>query len=170
MRVSALLAAALVGAVAAPAAAQMVMPTRKPGYWDQTMVMPGPQGTTMKSQFCTDAAVEKSISVFGQQTAQASCSKNNVRRTPTGFAFESTCTFGKSTTTTVGTATGDFSKAYTVSMVTKSNPPLAPGMAETKMSIQAKWLGACPTGRKPGDMVMPGGMVVNMAKMGRPGR
>jgi hypothetical protein len=28
-----------------------------------------------------------------------------------------------------------------------------------------KYLGACPAGRKPGDVVMPGGMVMNMAAM-----
>jgi len=170
MRASTLLIASLAAAVAVPAMAQIVPPTRKAGYWEQVMTMGGPKPMTMKSQLCTDAAMEKTINAFGQNASQSMCSKNSFRKTPTGYAFESTCKTGNSVTTSTGTATGDFAKGYTVNMVSKSTPPITPGQAESRMTIQAKWLGPCPAGRKAGDMVMPGGMVVNMANMGRPGR
>jgi hypothetical protein len=168
MRVPSLVIAAAAAAVALPAAAQTAAPQRKPGFWEQTMTMAG--GRSMKSQMCTDAAVEKSMSAFGQNMSQSTCSKNQIRKTPTGFAFDSTCKIGNSVTTSSGVATGDFNSAYVVEVTSRSTPPMVPGQGETHMKIAAKWLGPCPAGRKPGDMVMPNGMVVNMANMGRPGR
>ena len=167
MRASTLLIAAVAAGFALPALAQIATPTRKAGYWDQTMVMAGNHPTTMKTQFCTDANVEKSISAFGQGASQSMCSKNVIRKTLTGYAFESTCKVGNGTSVSSGTATGDFNTGYTVNMVSKTTPPPAPGMGETKMTITAKWVGPCPAGKKPGDMVMPGGMTVNIANVGK---
>jgi hypothetical protein len=168
MRVSTLVIMAAAATVALPAAAQIAAPQRKPGFWEQTMTMTG--GRAMKSQICTDAAVEKSMSAFGQNMAQSTCSKNQIRKTPTGFAFDSTCKVGSSVVNSTGTATGDFNSAYVVDVSSKSTPPMVPGKGETHMKIAAKWLGPCPAGRKAGDMVMPGGMVVNIANMSRPAR
>jgi hypothetical protein len=50
-------------------------------------------------------------------------------------------------------------------------PGAAPG-GETKMTIVAKYLGACQAGQKPGDIMMSNGMkmnVLDMPKMGPPG-
>jgi hypothetical protein len=169
VRISTLvIAATTTAAIALPAAAQFVAPQRKPGYWEQTITITG--GQTMKSQICTDASVEKSMSVFGQNMAQSTCSKNQIRKTVTGYAFESSCKMGKSVTNSTGVVTGNFNSAYVVDLTSRSTPPMVPGQSETHMKIAAKLLGPCPAGRKPGDMVMPGGMVVNMANMGRPGR
>jgi hypothetical protein len=43
---------------------------------------------------------------------------------------------------------------------------------QTKMTIEAKYLGGCQAGQKPGDIVMSNGMkmnVLDMQKMGAPG-
>ena len=56
--------------------------------------------------------------------------------------------------------------------ITNSGGPSIPGMApggETKMTIEAKYLGACQAGQKPGDIIMANGMkmnVLDMPKMG----
>ena len=170
MRASSFVFAGLAGgaalAIAAAALAQsMTVPARKPGFWEQTMTMETGRGMTMKSQFCTDASVEKKMSVLGQNMAGSSCSQANMRKTPGGFAFDSTCNIAGRTTTSSGVLTGDFQSGYRIDTVSKSSPPIA-GAGETKMHIEAKWVGPCPAGRKPGDMVMPGGMVVNVANMG----
>ncbi|MEO6340322.1 MAG: DUF3617 family protein [Caulobacteraceae bacterium] len=171
MRASSLLFAVLAGgagvAVAAAALAQsMAMPTRKPGFWDQTMTMETGRGMTMKSQFCTDASVEKKMSVLGQNMAGSSCRQTSMRKTATGFAFDSTCSMAGRTTTSSGVVSGDFQNGYRIDTVSKSSPPLKGTSGESKMHIEAKWLGPCPAGRKPGDMVMPGGMVMNISTMG----
>ena len=36
---------------------------------------------------------------------------------------------------------------------------------ETAMTVEAKWLGPCKPGQKPGDIVMPGGFKLNVTDM-----
>ena len=60
-------------------------------------------------------------------------------------------------------ATGDFNSAYSVKTTAKSSGGnLPPEMVTT---IQAKWLSACKADQKPGDIVMPGGMKMNITDM-----
>jgi hypothetical protein len=60
-------------------------------------------------------------------------------------------------------ATGDFNSAYTVKTTAKSTGGnLPPDMVTT---IQAKWISACKADQKPGDIVMPGGMKMNISDM-----
>ena len=46
-------------------------------------------------------------------------------------------------------------------MLIRYDPPQH-GMKEMKMSQDARWLGACKAGQKPGDVMMPGGPKMNM--------
>ena len=48
-------------------------------------------------------------------------------------------------------------------------PGTAPG-AETHMTIEAKWLGACEAGQKPGDVMMSNGMKMNVLDLPKTGR
>ena len=58
--------------------------------------------------------------------------------------------------------TGDFNSAYTVKTTSHSEggPSGLPRDATT--TIEAKWLGACKPDQKPGDIVMPGGIKINV--------
>jgi hypothetical protein len=58
------------------------------------------------------------------------------------------------TIATSGTARGDLSSSYHMESVTRMTPAPAPQLAETHMTIDAKWLGPCPAGKKPGDVVI----------------
>ena len=72
---------------------------------------------------------------------------------------ESVCQMEGTTATSRGVFSGDFTSAYKGEMVTKFSPPLH-GMAESKMSFQARLTGPCAPGQKPGDVAvdgMPGG-------------
>ena len=89
------------------------------------------------------------------------------------MTFDTVCKLGAATTTTKGTITGSFDSAYTMKITTKTagGPPI-PGMApggETKMTVEAKHLGACQTGQKPGDIIMPNGMKMNVLEMPKMG-
>jgi len=46
---------------------------------------------------------------------------------------------------------------------TASGPAVIKGDHET--TIEAKWLGACKANQKPGDIVMPGGLKINLHDM-----
>jgi len=126
------------------------------------MNIPGHRIVTM--HYCTDMATEKKFSAFGQTANPGMCSKREMHRTPAGMTFESVCTIGGRTMTTTGVATGDFQTHFHIHTSIHA-APAAPGMAGQTVDIEGKWLGACPPGRKPGDMVMDGGVVMNMGAM-----
>lgn len=76
--------------------------------------------------------------------------------------IHSVCKVEGSTATTDGVFEGSFDTNYKGTMKTRFNPPLQ-GMAESNMTQQARWLGPCKPGQKPGDVIMPnmGGFNVN---------
>ncbi len=145
------------------ARAQMFKPPiRRAGYWQTTMNM-GPR--TMTTAMCTDETLEKSMTVMGQGVTEKDCPQHDYHPIPGGWAFNSTCTIAGRTDVSSGTVTGDMQTNYHMEMTTHpSNGP------ERHMTMDVKWLGPCPAGRVPGDMVMPGGMVMNMSKMAQMGR
>lgn len=159
----ALVAVSLV-CLAVPASAQIAAPQRRAGYWEQTMSMASPRPMTMKSQFCTDATVEKKMSALGQASPGQACAPPTVTRTAGGVSFESTCKIGATTTHTRGTAIGDFNSSYRVVMDSEMSPPVA-GRAKSQVQVDNKWLGPCPAGKKPGDMTMSNGMTINIITM-----
>ncbi len=158
--------AVTLASLAIPASAQIAAPKRKAGYWEQTMTMQSPRAMTMTSQFCTDPSVEAKVSALGQAGPGQDCDAPKIARSAGGFTFESTCRIAGRTTHTKGVATGDFNSNYKLDMTSDA------GGAPSRMQIASKWVGPCPAGKKPGDMVMPGGITVNIVTMaGRaPGR
>ena len=51
-----------------------------------------------------------------------------------------------------GVANGDFNSRYHADIVVQMDPPPAPGAAEVKVGLDARWVGECPSGKKPGDV------------------
>ena len=96
-----------------------------------------------------------------------SCSRQDTRKTATGYVTDSVCDIAGMTTTTHSEVTGDFNSAYTVQITSHHDNPM-PGMPkDTAMTLEAKWLGACKDGQKPGDIVMPGGIKMNVLDIER---
>jgi hypothetical protein len=152
------LAAGLAALVPAIGSAQGPMPHRKPGMWQTTINMPGMPGGGISTSMCTDAATEARYSALApQQNPGSQCSKMTVHSVPGGWDTEGECVMRGKTSHFKASARGDMSSAYgmDVSMQEEGRP------AQT-MHMDAKWTGPCPAGRKPGDMVMPGGVVMNM--------
>ena len=162
---------------AAPALA-LDMPTRKAGLWEMKMVFDGSPMPPQSMRHCIDQATDKAMqSQFGSGGAQgAICSKQDFKNAGGTLTFDSVCKIGPTTMSTKGVVTGSFDSGYTMKITSTSagGPPI-PGMApggETKMTIEAKYLGACQAGQKPGDIMMSNGMkmnVLDMQKMGAPG-
>jgi hypothetical protein len=68
----------------------------------------------------------------------------------------------KSTSQSV--VTGDFSSNYTVKVTSKIEglPAGAQDAAGGSTTIQARWVGACKSGQRPGDIVMADGKTMNI--------
>jgi hypothetical protein len=146
---STVLAFALVAGVGAtmalPAAAQVQPPHRKPGMWEQSVQLPGNKPMTMK--MCVDETTE---SLYSGMAKRPGCTQE-FQKIPGGYSFKGTCQ-GKTAT---GTAIGDFDKAIKVEVDSEG----------AHLTSNLKYLGPCPADRKPGDMVMPNGQVVNVKNL-----
>ncbi len=166
MRTSHVLFVALLGVCLAAEAAQAetaAAPVRKPGFWETTMTMEGPHAHVMVTKVCTDAALERRTAMFGGANPGKDCSVHEMHRTAGGFAFRSVCKRHDVTTTTAGKATGDFNSLYRVESTTRISAASGPPGRERHMVMDNRWLGACPAGRKPGDLILPSGEVMSMA-------
>ena len=155
---------------AAPALA-LDMPTRKAGLWELKMMFEGRNLPAQVMKHCTDAATDKLMNMnFGGSNEQ-NCSKQDMKNSGGSIVVDSVCTFGGATIASHAVVTGSFDSAYKVDVTsTRSGGPPMPGVApgaQTHMTIDAKWLGACAAGQKPGDVVMANGMSMNVLDLQR---
>jgi hypothetical protein len=128
-----------------PAFAADDLPRRKSGLWHITMS--GPHLGRMELEEC----VERSSDDMFKPEDPSSCSKIDVRRQGAAFNVELVCKEEDSTVTSRGSITGSFESAYKGNFNVTYSPPLE-GMRETTMQTEARWVGPCKPGQKPGDI------------------
>ncbi|QOZ23524.1 DUF3617 family protein [Bradyrhizobium sp. CCBAU 51753] len=160
----ALLGSAICLALSAGTAGAVELPTRKAGLWEMKMVRSGGPMPEMTMQHCTDETTDKEMSTAASPMAKEICSKQDVQKTATGYVTDSVCSVAGVTVQGHAEITGDFNSAYTVKSTSHAEGGKA-GAHDTTMTIEAKWLGACKADQKPGDMIMPGGMKMNIKDM-----
>jgi hypothetical protein len=150
---------ALLGALEARAAE---IPVRKAGLWEMKVLRAGGPMPELTMQHCTDETTDKEMSSGLGPAAKDVCSKNDIRKTATGYVTESVCSIAGASIAAHSEITGDFNSAYTVKSTahTENGPTAVPRDSTT--TIEAKWLGACKPDQKPGDIVMPGGFKINI--------
>jgi len=151
----ALVAASLAGALQAAE-----MPKRKAGLWEISTRMEGVPAMGAMQQ-CIDQNTDNLM----QQQAQKerpNCSVIDVKPLGNKVSVHSVCKVQGSTATTDAVFVGAFDSAYKGDMHTRFDPPLH-GTSESRMSLDARWLGPCKPGQKPGDVIMPqvGGVNIN---------
>jgi hypothetical protein len=137
------------------------LPVRKAGLWEMKMVRTGGAIPDVTMQHCTDASTDKQMSTSfspGKET----CSKQDIQKTATGYVSDSVCGVGGMTITSHAEITGDFNSAYSVKSTSHSEGGPSGKTRDSTTTIEAKWLGACKADQKPGDIVMPGGMKMNV--------
>ena len=141
------------------------MPVRKAGLWEMKMVRTGSPLPEMTMQHCTDATTDKQMSSAFSPMSKDVCSRQDIQKTATGYVTDSVCSVGGTSVTSHANITGDFDSAYTVKSTTQSERAPAGLPRDSTMTIEAKWLGACKADQKPGDIMMPGGMKMNITDM-----
>lgn len=137
-------------------------PRRKPGQWeirgsasDQLGLPPvilcvGPD--TDRADHHLDRRVGK----------RGACRLGGFKRVGVYWMADSVCRDSRSTVVSQSTASGDFQTHYNIENVVLYSPPLANNKREDRESTQARYLGACPEGHAPGDMVIPSMGILNM--------
>jgi hypothetical protein len=144
-------------------------PPRKPGLWELTMQTESSGGAKAAAahatQQCIDAASDKALREMGMSMGKSTCSKQDMHAEGSTTVVDSVCTIamgtGSTTATTHSVITGDMNSAYRMVMTSSYSPPMM-GRASGEMVMEARWLGPCKPGQRPGDMVMPGGQTMNM--------
>jgi Protein of unknown function (DUF3617) len=135
------------------------MPSRKPGLWDVKMSVDGRNGLTV--QQCVDEATDQMLLQSSGPISAAVCSKRDVQRTADSLIIDSSCKVDGKPATSHAVVTGSLDDSYTMT-VTSTGEGLPAGL---NMTLTGKWLGPCPSGQKPGDVTMPGGIRVNIPEL-----
>lgn len=156
---------ALAFGAASAALAADGLPTRKLGKWEMSTESSMMAGQKMVMQQCIDKDTDANMMAQAEQRG-ADCSPPKITRSSGQVVFENTCKVEGSTVASRGVFSGDFESAYRGDVVTSFSPPMH-GMKESRMHIEARWLGPCAAGEKPGStrMNIPGLGDVDMQQM-----
>ena len=138
------------------------LPKRKPGLWEISMRMEGVPNMGPMQQ-CIDKNTDNLMQQQAKEQKQE-CSVMDVKSSGNKVTVYSVCKMDGTTATTNGTFEGQFDSGYKGTMKTRFNPPYQ-GMSESNMTQEARWLGPCKPGQKPGDVIMPGMGGVNINEM-----
>ncbi|KRR29308.1 DUF3617 domain-containing protein [Bradyrhizobium retamae] len=140
------------------------LPVRKAGLWEMKVVSTGGPSSEMTMHQCTDETTDKDMSTAMSPVAKEICAKQEIQKTATGYVTDSVCGIAGVTVKSKAEITGDFNSAYTVKSTSHSEGGRA-GAHDSTSTIEAKWVGACKADQKPGDIMMPGGMKMNIKDM-----
>ena len=141
------------------------LPVRKAGLWEMKVLSTGAPSPEMTMQQCTDETTDKDMSTAFSPMAKEMCSNQDIQKTSAGYVTDSVCAIAGMTIKSHAEITGDFNSAYTVKSTSHSEGGSAGGGRDNTTTIEAKWLGACKGDQKAGDIVMPGGMKMNIKDM-----
>ncbi len=140
---------------------------RKPGLWKTTTQLAGESAPHLAEQ-CLAADTDARIARLSSDTMKGVCSQFEAHKVGATYVVDSICTIGSRVAHghQVTTLNGD--SAYHVVVKTHYDNPPAHLPADSVMTLDGRWAGACPANMKPGDLVMqvgpqmPGGMKTNV--------
>ncbi len=164
-----LLATALACTATAAMAQDIDFPTRKAGMWEIQTVNEQGGMPDMTIKACVDEASDKLMMQAGLNMSKSMCPEQSMVQDGDTIVIDASCNFGGMKSKSHTVMSGDFQSSYQVESTSEmSGMPNIPGMpaGPTKMTQTATWVGAdCTDGLAPGDMLMPGGMKMNVTDM-----
>jgi Protein of unknown function (DUF3617) len=137
-----------------PSAAAAELPVRKAGLWEIKIKLTGGAAPTAMMRHCTDESTDRQMITMFNPLAPPPCSKSDTQKQDSGFAIDSTCRIDNKTITLHSDVTGE----------TKTQEPDSEPTVSS-MTLEGRYVGACKWGQKPGDVVMAGGLKVNVKEM-----
>ena len=147
------------------------LPARKDGLWEilvrsddlvlQRAGRASPKPVTVRQ--CTSAAAEQ-IMLMSIVPGQEDCHERKVRRRGSGadarYEITTVCYVHAHRVDTQMQLLGDLQSAYHGSFQTRF--PKTPLNNTGRMVFEGRWLGGCAAGQRPGDMLLPNGVSVNV--------
>jgi hypothetical protein len=111
---------------------------------------------------CIDEASDNALRQLVGGMRSETCETSKTAREGDKLVIDATCKVQKTKATTHAVITGKFDTAYKLESKSTFDPPLR-GQSEGTTVLEAKWTGACKTGQKPGDIILPNGGKINVA-------
>jgi hypothetical protein len=155
----------LLASLPASDASAVELPVRKAGLWEMKVLRAGSPSPEMTMQQCTDETTDKDMSTAFSPMAKEMCSKQDIQKTATGYITDSVCNVAGMSIKSRGEIAGDFNSAYTVKSTSHTEGGPAGAPRDSTTTIEAKWLGACKSDQRAGDIMMPGGIKMNIKDM-----
>lgn len=150
------------GTLGSATSAETEFPKRRAGLWEVRSV--GAQASGLPpTRFCAGDGTDSAQSHLDRSVgARGSCTLGAFRRAGDAWLAESICREGRTVVTSRAIAIGDFDTAYRIDTLVSYEPPLGGVRREDRDALEARWLGPCSAGQKPGDIVVPGMGTLNM--------
>lgn len=123
------------------------MPQRKSGLWEiKTHIEGMPDMAAL--QECVDQNTDN-LTQQGANNENPDCKTADVKRSGDTVTVHTECKIDETTTISIDyLLEGSFDSAYTATV--KSKTTSSDGTSETSMTMDARWLGPCKPGQKPG--------------------
>ena len=133
-------------------------PARQPGLWEVTLIAE-PSPITVRQ--CTDKASEEMV-LLSIVPGQENCGAATVSRQKNRYEIRNSCAMHGQRVNTRMELSGDLRTRYEGQYAVKfAGNAQSKSRSETRR-FEGRWLGECPPGMRPGDMVLPNGMAVNV--------
>ena len=137
------------------------LPKRKSGLWEIVGTSDRHEGAPQTIRMCTDDKTQDLLSRLSDQVGKNKCSKRDVQNQGTQVITDSVCTIAQSQVTSHTVMNFDSTTSFTIQMHSHFEPALL-GKTESNSTQSGKWVGACPADMKPGEMVSPNGVRINL--------
>jgi Protein of unknown function (DUF3617) len=145
--------------LAATQASAADAPARKPGLWEvKTTIQDSGRAVTV--QQCIDAATDQMLQSSTGPFSAPLCASREVQKSEGGMTIDSKCSFNGKPASAHAVVSGSFDSAYTMAVTAEGDD-----LPATKMTMDGKWLGACAADQQPGDVIMAGGVKVNIPEL-----
>ena len=153
-------------AASASAAPALDVPPLRAGLWEATTAGSRPEGRPPAvTRMCLDRQTQRHVLDQLAVALPRMCSRNQYGMRAGRFVTDSACTFGASAIEGRTETTFVRDTSYHMEVVGRVGP--AGRLAETRKAvIDGRHVGACPAGMKPGDMVLPNGLRLNLVDLG----
>ena len=149
--------------LAASVAHAQEVPKRKSGLWELKRTTVRTDGKERVVQMCIDQASDNALRQLAEGMRNESCKTDKVSRDGGRMTVDAVCTLGRSqiVTKTHAVISGNFESAYKVESKSTYDPPMR-GKTEGNAVLEARWLGACKAGQRPGDYILSNGLKLRM--------
>ena len=175
MRTRYLMVAALLAAPAACArhdaasskASARVSGARREGLWRQTVMRDGRSTLLGPMRACIDAATDAKMTMIGHAVGGARCTRADARQPDGSIRFHTVCSFGRAgIVDSTGAVSGDFSSTYRLHATSEvRGSPYASMNGAHVTDISARYVGPCPSGMSPGEIIIGPGLKVNLDRL-----